>query len=106
MVFLESRGAGSCRSPGPSCSLLSPMKPAAAVQEPIRLAGEILQLRAWRIPDLVAYQHSYDEWWLAPLDDNYPLVRVNRTGIEMLGAMNGHVTVGALVEKYGDKICG
>jgi SAM-dependent methyltransferase len=82
------------------------MKPAAAVQEPISLAGDALQLRAWRIPDLVAYQHAFDEWWLAPLDDDYPLVRVNRVGIDMLAAMNGHITVGALVEKYGNKICG
>ena len=82
------------------------MKPAAAVQEPICLTEEILSLRAWRIPDLVAYQHAYDEWWLAPLDDTYPLVRLNQSGIEMLTAMNGHITVGALLEKYRTKICG
>ncbi len=69
------------------------MKPAAAVQEPICLTEEILALRAWRIPDLIAYQHAYDEWWLAPLDDTYPLVRLNQSGIEMLTAMNGHITV-------------
>lgn len=82
------------------------MKPAAAVQEPICLTEEILSLRAWRIPDLVAYQHAYDEWWLAPLDDTYPLIRLNQSGIEMLTAMNGHITVRALLEKYGTKICG
>ena len=49
------------------------MKPAAAVQEPICLTEEILTLRTWRIPDLVAYQHAYDEWWLAPLDDTIRL---------------------------------
>ena len=82
------------------------MKPVAAIQEPLHLAGETLNLLAWRIPDLVAYQHTEDEYWFAPLDDNFPLVRLNNTGVEMLRAMNGHTTVGALLEKYGNKICG
>lgn len=82
------------------------MKPVAAVQEPLKLAGETLTLLAWHIPDLVAYQHREDEYWLAPLDDNFPLIRLNSTGIEMLKSMNGHITVGALLEKYGTKVCG
>ena len=82
------------------------MKPVAAVQEPLLLSGETLGLLAWRIPDLVIYQHTSDEYWLAPLDDNFPLLRINNTGVEMLRAMDGHTTVGALLEKYGNKICG
>jgi ubiquinone/menaquinone biosynthesis C-methylase UbiE len=82
------------------------MKPLAAVQEPLQLAGETLTLLAWHIPDLVAYQHAEDEYWLAPLDDNFPLVRLNHTGVDMLKAMDGHTTVGALLEQYGNKICG
>ena len=82
------------------------MKPVAAIQEPLKLTGETLSLLAWHIPDLVAYQHREDEYWLAPLDDNFPLIRLNPTGIEMLKSMNGHITVGALLEKYGARICG
>ena len=82
------------------------MKPVAAVQEPLHLAGDVLNLLAWRIPDLVTYQHSADEYWFAPLDDTFPLVRLNSTGVEMLRAMNGHTTVGALLEKYGGRVCG
>ena len=82
------------------------MKPAVAAHEPLSLTGETLSLLAWHIPDLVAFQHHEDEWWLAPLDDNLPIVRLNRTGLEMLQAMNGHTTVGALVEKYGARVCG
>jgi SAM-dependent methyltransferase len=82
------------------------MKPVAAVQEPLLLTGETLTLFAWHIPDLVAYQHHEDEWWFAPLDDNLPLIRLNKAGLDMLRAMNGHTTVGALLEQYGHKICG
>ena len=82
------------------------MKAAAAIQQPLMLSGDVLNLIAWRIPDLVAYQHAFDEWWLAPLDDDFPLVRLNQVGLEMLTSMNGHITVGALLEKYGDKMCG
>ena len=69
------------------------MKPAVAAHEPLSLTGEILLLLAWRIPDLVAYQHNHDEWWFAPLDDNLPIVRLNRTGLDILQAMDGHTTV-------------
>ena len=82
------------------------MKPAVAAHEPLNLTGETLNQLAWRIPDLVAYQHSEDEWWLAPLDDNLPIIRLNRTGLELLQEMTGHTTVGALAEKYGTKVCG
>jgi hypothetical protein len=47
------------------------MKPAVAAHEPLSLTGETLCLLAWHIPDLVAYQHHKDEWWLA-LDDTLP----------------------------------
>jgi hypothetical protein len=77
------------------------MKPAVAVHAPKDLIGDVLSLLAWHIPDLVAYQHRDDEWWFTPLDDNLPLVRLNRTGLEMLKSMNGHTTVGALLAKYG-----
>jgi ubiquinone/menaquinone biosynthesis C-methylase UbiE len=82
------------------------MKPAVAVHEPLELTKETRALLAWHIPDLVAYQYTEDEWWFAPLDDNLPLVRLNRTGLEMLKAMNGRVSVDALLEKYGTRICG
>ena len=58
------------------------MKPTAAVHAPRSLTGEALNL-AWHIPDLVVYQHQPDEWWLAPLDDNLPLIRLNHTGLDM-----------------------
>ncbi|NJN70903.1 MAG: class I SAM-dependent methyltransferase [Nitrospira sp.] len=82
------------------------MKLAAAIYEPHDLTGETLGFLAWHIPDLVVYQHITDEWWLAPLDDNLPLIRLNRTGLDLLRAMTGHTTVGTLVEQYGTKICG
>ncbi|MDF0644682.1 MAG: methyltransferase domain-containing protein [Nitrospira sp.] len=82
------------------------MKPAVALHEPRSLDGETRALLSWHVPDLVAYQHSEDEWWFAPLDDNLPIVRLNRTGLEMLKSMNGHTTVGALLEKYGERVCG
>ncbi|MCP9472923.1 MAG: class I SAM-dependent methyltransferase [Nitrospira sp.] len=82
------------------------MKPLAFVQEPIPLTDATLTLFAWRVPDLVIYQHHSDEFWLAPLDDDLPVIRLNPTGVAMLRAMNGHTTVGALLEQYGTKICG
>jgi ubiquinone/menaquinone biosynthesis C-methylase UbiE len=81
------------------------MKPLAP-QEPAHLTDATLALLAWRIPDLVTYQQADDEYWFAPLDDTLPLVRLNKTGVEMLRAMNGHITVAALLEQYGDLICG
>ena len=81
------------------------MKPVAAVQEPLHLAGETLNLLAWHIPDLVAYQHTEHEYWFAPLDDTFPLVRLNDTGVEMLRAMNGHTTVGRTAGKiWGENL--
>lgn len=82
------------------------MKTVAAARAPLPLAGDTLNLLAWRIPDLVTYQYNDDEYWFAPLDDAVPLVRLNSTGVEMLRSMNGHTTVGALLEKYGHKVCG
>src|SRR5207253_8159455 len=62
--------------------------------------------RAWRMPDMVVYQHAADEWWLTPLDDAVPLMRVNRAGAALLAGMDGQVTVGALLAKYGREVCG
>ena len=52
------------------------------------------------------YQHAAEEWWLAPLDDAIPLVRINRIGANLLAAMDGQPTVGALLAKFGNRICG
>ncbi|UVT16692.1 MAG: class I SAM-dependent methyltransferase [Nitrospira sp.] len=82
------------------------MKPAATVHSPQHLTGETLSLLAWRIPDLVVYQQADDEFWVAPLDDQLPLVRLNRAGTDMLRSMNGHNTVGNLLETYGTRVCG
>ncbi len=82
------------------------MKPAAALHEPLTLTDEVLRLKAWRMPDMVAYQHSPNEWWVTPLDDSVPLVRLNPTGVELLTSMDGRTTVGALVNKFGRWVCG
>lgn len=82
------------------------MKPTAALQEPLTLTADVLNLRVWRMPDMVVYQHGPDEWWLTPLDDQLPLIRLNRIGVELLTAMDGHVTVAWLLEKYGNQVCG
>jgi len=31
-------------------------------QAPLELTDEVLALRAWRMPDMVVYQHAPDEW--------------------------------------------
>ncbi|HKP00091.1 MAG TPA: hypothetical protein VJU02_00530, partial [Nitrospiraceae bacterium] len=101
-----------CGNPRPSCRLRRSnrsrpiMKPAIATHEPLSLTGDTLNRLAWHIPDLVAYQHSADEWWFAPLDDNLPIIRLNRRGLAMLQAMNGHTTVGMLLEQFGQLVCG
>ncbi|MEW6544209.1 MAG: hypothetical protein AB1411_11425 [Nitrospirota bacterium] len=84
----------------------APSHPASAPQEPLDLAGDVLGLRVWRTPDMVVYQHEPDEWWLAPLDDHLPLVRLNRMGMELLTAMDGKATVGWLLDKFGKWVCG
>ncbi|MGH7205250.1 MAG: hypothetical protein ACREI2_03450, partial [Nitrospiraceae bacterium] len=82
------------------------MKPTAAIQKPLELTDDLLKLRAWRMPDIVAYQHVPDEWWLTPLDDNLPLLRLNPLGLELLTSMDGQTTVAALLHKYGKWVCG
>ena len=82
------------------------MKPAATHQESIELTDEVLALRAWRMPDMVVYQHADEEWWLVPLDDALPLVRLNRLGATLLAAMDGQSTVAALLAKFDNKVCG
>lgn len=74
--------------------------------EPLVLEGEILQQRAWRMPDLVVYQHGEQEWWVTPLDEDLPLVRLNRMGASLLGAMDGHLSISALLDQFGKWVCG
>ena len=66
-------------------------------QAPLALTGDVLGLRAWRMPDMVIYQHAPEEWWLTPLDDQLPLVRLNRMGIELLTALDGKASVTLLL---------
>lgn len=82
------------------------MKLTATPQAPLELTDDVLKLRAWRMPDLVVYQHAADEWWLTPLDDELPLIRLNRVGAELLAAIDGQTTVGALLQKFGKWVCG
>lgn len=82
------------------------MKPAAAVREPLVLTEDVLSLKAWRIPDMVAYQRDTNEWWISPLDDNLPLVRLNRAGLELLTSMDGQTTVASLHHKFWRWVCG
>src|ERR1700693_4971768 len=72
----------------------------------LTLTEDVLAHHAWRMPDMVVYQHGADEWWLAPLDDVVPIVRINRLGTHLLNAMNGNNTVGTLLNKFGNSICG
>jgi len=74
--------------------------------EPLALTDDILSQRAWRMPDMVVYQQTPEDWWLTPLDDHLPLVRLNRMGIELLTAMDGKATVGWLLDKFGKWVCG
>src|SRR5438093_1051130 len=83
------------------------MKPVVSpAQDSLELSDEVLALHAWRMPDMVLYQHAYEEWWLAPLEDTVPLVKINRAGLNLLNAMNGKVTVAVLLEKFGPRVCG
>ncbi|MFM8540258.1 MAG: class I SAM-dependent methyltransferase [Nitrospira sp.] len=82
------------------------MKLAATLHQPLTLSDQVLALRAWRMPDMIMYQYSANEWWLTPLDDQFPLVRLNRAGLELLTAMDGHATVGELLNRYGKWVCG
>ncbi len=79
--------------------------PVPSVQ-PLALEGELLEQRAWRMPDLVVYQHGDDEWWVAPLDEDLPVVRLNRMGASLLGAMDGRLSINTLLDQFGTWICG
>ena len=74
--------------------------------EQLTLTPDILTQRVWRMPDMVVYQHAYEEWWLAPLDDAMPLVKINRIGANLLAAMDGQATVASLLAKFGNRACG
>jgi len=82
------------------------MKPSSVLHTPLSLTADILALRAWRMPDMVIYRHASDEWWVAPLDDHLPLIRLNRIGVEFLTAIDGHVSVAGLLERFGKWVCG
>ena len=72
---------------------------------PQTLDENLLSQRAWRMPDIVIYQHGPEEWWVAPLDEELPLIRLNRMGATLLGAMDGRLTIGALLNQYGKWVC-
>jgi ubiquinone/menaquinone biosynthesis C-methylase UbiE len=74
--------------------------------ERLDLTEAVLKLRAWRMPDMVVYRHQPDEWWLTPLDDNLPLLRLNEAGIQLLTAVDGRSTLGALLGRFGHLVCG
>ncbi len=82
------------------------MERTAAPHELLDLTEDVLRLRAWKMPDMVVYQQTTDEWWLAPLDNDLPLIRLNRVGIDLLMALDGNVTVEWLLEKFGKRVCG
>ena len=70
------------------------------------LEGEILSQRAWRMPDIIVYQHGPDEWWVTPLDEQLPLIRLNRMGASLLSAMDGRSTLKTLLDQFGTWVCG
>ncbi|RMH09728.1 MAG: class I SAM-dependent methyltransferase [Nitrospirae bacterium] len=72
----------------------------------LELSGQVLHQRAWRMPDLVVYQHAPEEWWVAPLDEELPLIRLNRMGASLLGAMDGRATIQTLLAQFGKWVCG
>lgn len=74
--------------------------------QPQGLEGEILQQRAWRMPDLIVYQSGDEEWWVTPLDEDLPLVKLNRMGASLLGAMDGRSSIQALLNQFGKWVCG
>lgn len=82
------------------------MNPAPIAQDSLALTDEVLALRAWRMPDMIVYEHAEEEWWLVPLEDALPLVRLNRTGATLLAVMDGQVTVASLLAKFGNHLCG
>lgn len=70
------------------------------------LEGKILSQRAWRMPDIIVYQHGPNEWWVTPLDEELPLIRLNRMGASLLGAMDGRSTLKTLLDQFGTWVCG
>ena len=82
------------------------MERSIVAQSPMELEGEVLNLRAWKMPDLVMYRHGPEEWWITPLDDDLPLIRLNSVGAELLASIDGRNTVGALLAKFGKWVCG
>ncbi|MEC4674882.1 MAG: hypothetical protein VST68_11900, partial [Nitrospirota bacterium] len=58
------------------------------------------------MPDLIVYQHGPEEWWITPLDEDLPLVRLNRMGAMLLGSMDGRSSIQDLLDKFGKWVCG
>ena len=79
--------------------------PKSEVPQALSLEKEDLQQRAWRMPDIIVYQHNADEWWVTPLDEELPLIRLNRVGASLLGAMDGRVTLQTLLDQFGSWVC-
>src|SRR5438093_685662 len=70
------------------------MKPIVSpAQDSLELSDEVLALHAWRMPDMVLYQHAYEEWWLAPIETT-----VSHLFREPSEAMGG-LTYGRLLAK-------
>lgn len=82
------------------------MDSTSTLTAPLDLSGDLLNLRAWKMPDILVYRHAPDEWWLAPLDDDLPLIRLNPVGAELLAAIDGRNTVGTLLARFGKWVCG
>ena len=55
------------------------MEQTALLHPPLTLNGDILKLRAWRMPDMLRISMRM-KWWITPLDDHLPLIRLNRIG--------------------------
>ncbi|MCA9471363.1 MAG: class I SAM-dependent methyltransferase [Nitrospirales bacterium] len=80
--------------------------PTTQTDDALTLEGEILTQRAWRMPDLIIYQHGPEEWWVSPLDEDLPLIKLNRMGASLLGAMDGRSTLATLLSRFGKWVCG
>ena len=73
---------------------------------PQALEGDLLQQRAWRMPALIVYHSGPEEWWVTPLDEDLPLIKLNRMGAALFGAMDGRSSINTLVDQFGKWVCG
>ena len=58
------------------------------------------------MPDLIIYQHGPEEWWVTPLDEALPMIRLNRRGASLLAAMDGKSSLATLLHQFGKWVCG